>query len=501
MTVPVPPRLRARTLEAPPQPDLFDLVPPDVDPATVVSWVREGEGLIGWGRAAASNPAVSMPGATDSPAVTSGAEATGTTTAGTSGAERFSAAAQWWSAVVAATDVIDEVRLPGTGLVAFGSFSFSPDSPDVGGLVIPRVVAGQRDGRAWITSIEVIDDPQLPAAPSRGESSRALASPDFPTTEAGQVPAPPTTEAGQAPAPPTTEAGDGGEPASGIQLQSGAVPADQWPAVIASAIERISAGEVDKVVLARDVLATAPEPIDTVALLRRLAGRYGATWTFAVNGLVGATPEMLVRLQGGRVRSRVLAGTVRRDRSPAPSVTEAHPDLEAAHTPDPRLHLVSDAKELEEHEFAVRSVAEALAPHCTNLDVPTEPFVLELPDVYHLATDLSGEAADHATSLDLAAALHPSAAVCGTPSEAAAQVIAELEGMDRGRYAGPVGWLDASGDGDWGIALRCGQLAPDSHSMRLFAGGGIVAASDPQAELAETEVKLAAMRHALGLGS
>nr|WP_306237850.1 MULTISPECIES: isochorismate synthase [unclassified Ornithinimicrobium] len=389
-----------------------------------------------------------------------------------SGPDRFTAAAQWWADLVEATDVVDEVNLPGTGLVAFGSFAFSPDSPDLGGLVVPRVVAGQRDGRAWVTSIEALDD-------------------------AGQV----STQAGRSHTGATTVASGQGELADGIRLEPGAVAPEDWPRVIRRAIGRIEAGEVDKVVLARDVRAVADSPIDTVALLRRLAARYAATWTFAVDGLVGATPEMLVRLQEGRVRSRVLAGTVRRGGTPAPSVTEAHPELEDQHTPDPRLHLVSAAKELEEHAFAVRSVAEKLAPHCESLEVPEQPFVLELPDVYHLATDLSGRAADDATSLDLAAALHPSAAVCGTPFADAARLIDELEGMDRGRYAGPVGWLDASGDGDWGIALRCGQLAADALSMRLFAGGGIVSASDPDAELAETEVKLAAMRHALGLGS
>ena len=440
MTVPVLPRLRARTLEAPPQPDLFDLIPPDVDAATVVSWVREGSGMVGWGRAASS---------------------AGTVAAGT---DRFDAAARWWRDVVAGAEVVDEVRLPGTGLVAFGSFAFAAESADAGELVVPRVVAGQRDGRAWVTSIEALE-------------------------EDGTVP------------PQTRAASPQDDHPEAVQLLDGAVPAREWPAVIASAIGRIEAGEVDKVVLARDVLAVSGHPIDTVALLRRLADRYAATWTFAVNGLIGATPEMLVRLQGGQVRSRVLAGTVRRDQTPAPSVTEPHPELEEPHASDPRLHLVSSTKDLEEHAFAVRSVAEALGPHCASLDVPEKPFVLELPDVYHLATDLSGEAGDDATSLDLAAALHPSAAVCGTPARDAARLISELEGMDRGRYAGPVGWVDASGDGDWGIALRCGQLATDTHSMRLFAGGGIVAASDPRAELAETEVKLAAMRHALGLGS
>ncbi|WP_109474019.1 isochorismate synthase [Ornithinimicrobium cavernae] len=449
MTVPVLPRLRARTLEAPPVPDLFDLLPPDADPTTVVSWVREGDGLVGWGRAASSGD-LGMTG----------------------GPDRFDAAVRWWEDVVAGAEVLDEVDLPGTGLVAFGSFAFSPASPDGGGLVVPRVIAGQRDGRAWVTSIEPVDPSSTPIAATGPVSP---AGPHLPDGTA--------------------------DPADGIRLRPGAVAPEDWPALIASAISRIEGGEVSKVVLARDVVASSPTPIDPVLLLRRLAQRYAATWTFAVDGLIGATPEMLVRLQHGRVRSRVLAGTVRRDRTPAPSVTEAHPELEEPHSSDPRLHLVSDAKELEEHAYAVHSVADALAPHCASLEVPEKPFVLELPDVYHLATDLSGEATDDATSLDLAAALHPSAAVCGTPSEDAARLIAELEGMDRGRYAGPVGWLDASGDGDWGIALRCGQLAPGGRSMRLFAGGGIVAASDPQAELAETEVKLAAMRHALGLGS
>src|SRR5690606_20026363 len=177
-------------------------------------------------------------------------------------------------------------------------------------------------------------------------------------------------------------------------------------------------------VLARDVLVHADPALDAGAVLARLAERYAATWTFAVDGLVGATPEMLVRLQDGQVRSRVLAGTVRRDRRPAPLVTEAHPELDPAHPRDPRLRLVSSDKDLEEHAFAVRSVADALAPHCRDLEVPDAPFVLELPDVYHLATDLRGTLDAGTTSLRLAAALHPSAAVCGTPSADAARLIA-----------------------------------------------------------------------------
>ena len=143
-------------------------------------------------------------------------------------------------------------------------------------------------------------------------------------------------------------------------------------------------------------------------------------------------------------------------------------------------------------------MAEALGPHCTSTNVPEAPFVLHLANVMHLATDVTGVLADHTTSLDLAASLHPSAAVCGTPTRQADRLIEEIEGLDRDRYAGPVGWLDAAGDGEWGIALRCGRVdGDDPHRLRLFAGCGIVAGSDPEAELAESSAKLVPMRDAL----
>ena len=146
----------------------------------------------------------------------------------------------------------------------------------------------------------------------------------------------------------------------------------------------------------------------------------------------------------------------------------------------------------------MRSVADALRPHCYSMNVPEAPFVLHLTNVMHLATDVAGVLGDRTTSLTLAASLHPSAAVCGTPTAAADAVIAEIEGMDRARYAGPVGWMDANGDGEWGIALRSGSLAPDDPSrMRLFAGCGIVAGSDPEAEVAESDAKFVPMRDSL----
>jgi len=160
--------------------------------------------------------------------------------------------------------------------------------------------------------------------------------------------------------------------------------------------------------------------------------------------------------------------------------------------------LARSSKDLEEHEYAVRSVADSLEPHCSSMNVPEAPFVLHLPNVMHLATDVAGVVHDAETfsSLQLAAALHPSAAVGGTPTDVATALISEIEGMPRGRYAGPVGWMDASGDGEWGIALRSAEVS--GTSVRLFAGCGIVADSDPASELAEAHAKFVPVRDSLG---
>ena len=270
-----------------------------------------------------------------------------------------------------------------------------------------------------------------------------------------------------------------------VTFSDGVRSVPEWKHAVAEAIARIGAGDVEKVVLARDLQARTSKPIDPRLLLSRLAERYPGCWTFSVDGLLGATPEMLIKLERGLVTSRVLAGTIRR------SEDDEH-DLALA------ASLARSSKDLEEHEYAVRSVAEALAPYCTTTNVPESPFVLHLANVMHLATDVTAVLADGATSLQLAAALHPSAAVCGTPTEAAAALIEEVEGMDRDRYAGPVGWLDAHGDGEWGLALRCARLDPvDPHALRLFAGCGVVAGSDPEAELAESNAKLLPIREAL----
>jgi menaquinone-specific isochorismate synthase len=201
--------------------------------------------------------------------------------------------------------------------------------------------------------------------------------------------------------------------------------------------------------------------------------------------MVGATPELLVRRAGDQVSALVLGGTTPRG---------ADPERDRALGAE----LLASAKNTEEHAYAVASIRDALGPLCQRLDVEARPALLKFPNLQHLGTRVQGMLAANGTvksALALAAAVHPPAAVCGTPTAAALELIRELEHMDRERYAGPVGWVDADGNGEWGIAIRCAQLA--GNTARLFAGCGIVAASDPSAELAETLVKLQPMRAAL----
>jgi len=393
---------------------LLGLIPRGLAPDEILSWVRRGEGLVGWGRAE-------------------------TFTA--RGPQRFTEAQAWWGNAARHAVVRDEVGLPGTGPVVFGSVPFADDSAEEALFIVPEVVVGHRDGTWWLTTI--------------GPSG------------AGLEPRPVI------------------EPTRGVRFADASLTSTDWMGVVAEAVRRIEAGEVDKVVLARDVEAHVDAPIDLRWPLRRLASAYAGCWTFAVDGLVGATPELLVRLREGVATSRVLAGTLRRS-------GDANQDLRRSED------LSRSIKDLEEHGYGVRSVADALALHCRSVEVPTSPFVLELPNVMHLATDVTGTVTDGASVLELLASLHPSAAVCGTPTAVALDLIREIEGLERGRYAGPVGWMDANGDGEWGIALRCGQLDPtDPTRMRLYAGCGIVAGSEPTRELAESNAKLVPMRDAL----
>jgi menaquinone-specific isochorismate synthase len=389
---------------------LLELIPP----GDALAFVRSGDGLVGWGEALRLRPGP-----------------------GHDRIERADAALREVGA-----EIDDPVDLPGSGLVALGSFSFSSASAD-SALVVPRVVVGRRDGHTFLTRIDPDGAPPAPAP---------------------------------APAPPAAV------PRDRPRYAGSTVPDVRWLEAVAEAIRRIEAGDLDKVVLARDHALWARDVFDPLELARRLTHRFPSCHTFVIDGLVGATPELLLSRRGRRVVSRVLAGTAARDPDEANDAA-----LGAA--------LLESDKDRWEHRLAAESVEEVLAPRCRALHHEPHPRLLRLDNVQHLATTFDGELAEDVSALELVAALHPTAAVGGTPRQQALELIEELEGMDRGRYAGPVGWTDQDGDGEWGIALRCAELA--GARARLFAGVGVVAASLPEDELEETRLKLLAMQAVL----
>ena len=357
-----------------------------------------------------------------------------------SGPHRFADARHWWQKQLEKFAVTNTVHGSGTGPVLFTSFSFSPD--DVSVLVIPQVVVGSKSGKSWITWIGSDPQPVLKTGPDH-VSNGAMSWNEQPEAD------------------------------------------ERWKSRVATAVSRIQKGDLDKVVLARDITVTSTKSIDARSILNKLADEYPTTWKFSISGLVGATPELLLRLSRGMVTSRVLAGTISKTGDDAKDLALA-------------ASLARSSKDLAEHEYAVRSVADAIEPFCSSTNVPESPFVLHLANVMHLATDVTGalvETLAHIDAFTILEQLHPSAAVCGTPRPQAAALIQEIEGMSRGRYAGPVGWIDAAGDGELGIALRCGQINGDT--IRIFAGCGIVDGSDPEIELAETYAKFTPMRSAL----
>ncbi len=373
------------------------------------------------------------------------------------GEDRFAEAAAAWRRIAAAATVDDPLGRPGSGLVAFGTFAFDDRSASESVLVVPRLLIARHGDSAWVTevstepierpvqsAIETMDNPRrLPVVRPRGAWS-------------------------------------------GARLDTLA-PDEAYLSGVSEASAIIERGEVEKVVLARSVRSSIGEQDDLRIPLGRLAYRYTDCWTYAVDGMIGASPETLVRQTGGTITARVLAGT--RGRRDDASTDERMRD-----------ELLSSEKEQHEHAFAVQSVVTALAPHVRELRTSEEPFALELPNVWHLATDLEAVPGDGASSLELVDALHPTAAVAGTPTREAVEAIARLEPFDRGRYAGAVGWIDAAGDGEWVIALRGAQIgAPEDgrRSVTAYAGGGIVAGSDPSHELRETVSKFKPIAEAL----
>ena len=386
---------------------LLDLLP-DENPFT---WVRNGEGLVGWGVYAETT---------------------------VKGADRFDVARKWWHEQLDTFEINNEVHGAGTGPVLFTSFAF--DQQEESRLVIPKVLVGIKNQTTWITWIGDENQPKLLEKPVGG------------------------------PLPKVTWR------ESDINL---------WKDQVRKAVAVIQRDSLDKVVLAREIIADIDSPVDPRTVLRKLAKDYPGTWVYSNSGLIGATPELLIRLNNSMVVSRVLAGTISK-------TGDDSKDLALA------ASLARSSKDLEEHEYAVRSVAEALAPFCSSTNVPDAPFVLHLSNVMHLATDVTGAIKEGHKVIDIfsiLSKLHPSAAVCGTPTSAAADLIKQLEGINRGRYAGPIGWIDARGDGEQGLALRCGYLK--DKEVHAYAGCGIVSGSDAEHEAAESQAKLLPIINAL----
>ena len=404
----LPPALTVQTVAL----DQVGPLVPLLDSRDPLLFIRRGQGIAGFGEAVRL-------------------EFTGPT--------RMTDAAAAWRELVGAATITDDVNLPGTGLVALGSFAFSEHSAATSVLIVPSVIIGKRDGTSWITRVNT--DAAVPVATAFGPEYR-------------------------------------------ISLLPGTMTPDAFLAAVDSAIAAIRDNAVSKVVIARDLLGHLPVGADLRLVLASLALGYPDCFTYAVNGLIGSSPETLVRVDRGSVSARVLAGSMGRGA-----------DAEADH--DAAVTLATSTKDLDEHQYALASVMGALGPHSSHLAASDQPFTLKLPNLWHLASDVEGSLTDGSTSLDLISALHPTAAVAGTPTTAALEIIAELEHFDRGRYAGPVGWVDAAGDGEWAVALRCAHVSSTGR-ITAYAGAGIVEGSEPIRELAETKLKFRPVVEAFG---
>lgn len=513
-------------------------------PTSVSCWLHEGYGLVGLGRlltlsappaepvSTASTESVST--APTEPAVSPHSAQPGPSPSADTPCHnpprRIEQLRQAWRHEVGQASWVDQVRRPGSGPLALGAITFSATSQASSVLVVPQVLVGRDRQGWWLTRFELSPattaprgevfrgqpyTPQLSfvraVAENAAENAGLADILDFVCAQ-GQASAATSTSSpavvGQtnAPAVGQTNApavGEASEPTK--TSQSSTLSDSQWTGAVELATQALKQNRAIKVVLARDSYLSSSLTLG--AALEHLATRFATTWTFSVDGMIGASPEMLLQLREREVFSRVLAGTARRRANMDQSELEQLADW-LRHSP----------KNSREHQLAAASAVKALTPITEQLRV-SEPFALTLPNVIHLATDIYGQVAGDTGALALVEALHPTAAVCGTPTAAAAQLIGELEGMDRERYAGPVGWVDWRGEGQWCIALRSGQvLAPTAQtagtqdgpagypmgnqpvgSVRIFAGAGIMPDSVAADELAETNAKMAPMRAALGL--
>ena len=520
-------------------------------PTSVSCWLHEGYGLVGLGRLLTLSAPPAEPVSTPStesvstapaePAVSTHFAQPGPSPSADTPCHnpprRIEQLRQAWRHEVGQASWVDQVRRPGSGPLALGAITFSATSQASSVLVVPQVLVGRDRQGWWLTRFELSPattaprgevfrgqpyTPQLSfvraVAENAAENAGLADILDFVCAQGQAASATKTSPAGaQAHASAATSAsspdvvaqtnapavGQASEPTK--TNQSGTLSDAQWTRAVELATQALKQNRAIKVVLARDSYLSSSLTLG--AALEHLATRFATTWTFSVDGMIGASPEMLLQLREREVFSRVLAGTARRRANMDQGELEQLADW-----------LRGSPKNSREHQLAAASAVKALTPITEQLRV-SEPFALTLPNVIHLATDIHGQVAGDTGALALVEALHPTAAVCGTPTAAAAQLISELEGMDRERYAGPVGWVDWRGEGQWCIALRSGQvLSPTAQpadmqsgpagypmgnqpvgSVRIFAGAGIMPDSVAADELAETNAKMAPMRAALGL--
>ncbi len=344
-------------------------------------------------------------------------------------------------AVLASIEHDDSVG--GRAPIALGSIPFEPGAPSR--LVIPSLLVGvSADGTRWVTTIDGGDQPP----PTLGAVAR-------PTPSAQRFEVAPLT------------------------------PVERYLDAVRAARDAVRSGALLKAVIAREVSVHSDRPIDVYAVLLRLKASFGSSHRYSIDGLVGASPELLVAVTGDVVRSHPLAGT-------APRTGDPDTDRHAA------ARLIASTKDQVEHRVVIDMIHDTLLPWCSYLDWEPEPSIMTVANVQHLATAMEGRLSDpRPNAITLVRALSPTPALGGFPRDEALDLIAAHEGFTRGRYGGAVGWIDAHGDGTWAVTIRCAEFSPDRRSARLVAGGGIVSASDPSAELAETQAKLQAMLSAI----
>ena len=336
-----------------------------------------------------------------------------------------------WKDFVAQAEITDEVNLSGSGLISFGSIAFSDQSETTSVLVIPKVVVGKQGDALWLTTINI-------------DESEALKLIDLESNF------------------------------TAVSFVPGQISTEQYLLNVEKGLEVIASGQVEKVVVARDLSASVATDFNINPALRKLEKKFDSCYIYSVAGMFGASPELLVKVSHSEFSARVLAGTA--GRGTDPGVDQA---IGSA--------LIESPKNRAEHKFAIDSLVASLSEFTKDITVDAEPFSIALPNLWHLASNVKAMLSSDSTSLQIVDALHPSAAVAGTPRDKALEVIEEIENVDRGRYAGPVGWLGADGDGVWAIALRGAQLS--NGKLTAFAGCGIVAGSDAQAELDEAILK------------